>query len=373
METAGTTPAVAVDAPDLAELVTAPGPFLTVYLATEGEVANAAQRTELRWKQLRNDLHAAGADDHLLAAVDALVPDAHHRGRCLCVVANASGAPHVEYHDELPKRDVGRWASLPSVVPLLEWRQLDLPHVVVLIDRQGADLFAFQREAADVHAEAGGEDDPLRKSAPGGWSQKRYQQRAENVWEKNADAVAADLVKLVDRVHARVVVVAGDVRAVQLLREALRPDVGELLVEAGGGRSVDGSIDAVADDVVRAVATVAARDTVALLEKFREEIGQGDRASDGVARTVTALARAQVEVLLVADDPDDERTVWFGPEPSMVGLDADEVRAMGAEDAQQGRVADVLVRAALGTGAGVRVVPSSGGPREGVGAILRWS
>src|SRR5688572_4972827 len=104
METAGTTPAVAVHAPDLAEAVTAPGPFLTVYLATEGEVANAAQRTELRWKQFREQVQ--GADDHLLATVDALVPDAHHEGRCLCVVANASGVLHVEHHDELPTRDV---------------------------------------------------------------------------------------------------------------------------------------------------------------------------------------------------------------------------------------------------------------------------
>ncbi|HEX2038625.1 MAG TPA: Vms1/Ankzf1 family peptidyl-tRNA hydrolase [Acidimicrobiales bacterium] len=373
MESAGTTPAVAVHAPDLAELAAQRGPFLTVYLATEGEVENAAQRTELRWKQVRDDLAEAGADDHLLAAVDALVPDAHHHGRCLCVVANTSGALHVEHNDELPKRDLGRWAPLPSLVPLLEWRQLGVPHVVVLIDRQGADLFAFRREGPDLRAESGGGADPLHKAEAGGWSQKRYQQRAENTWEKNADAVAADLAKLVDRINARVVAVAGDVRAVQLLREALRRDVADMLVEVEGGRAVDGSVDAVSDDVVRAVATVAARDTVALLEKFREEIGQGDRASDGVARTVEALSRAQVEVLLVADDPDDERTVWFGPEPTMLGLAADEVAGMGANPVQQGRLADVLVRAALGTGAAVRVVPGHGGPREGVGAILRWS
>jgi peptide subunit release factor 1 (eRF1) len=289
------------------------------------------------------------------------------------VLRDSSGVRHVEHHDELPKRDVARWGPLPSLVPVLEWRQLDLAHVVVLVDRQGADLYAFRREGRDLQAESGGGADPLRKAAAGGWSQKRYQQRAENVWEQNADAVAADVAKLVDRVQARVVVVGGDVRAVQLLREALRPDVADLVVESNGSRAVDGSVGVVSEDAARAVATVAARDTVALLEKFREEIGQGDRASDGVARTVEALARAQVEVLLVADDPDDDRAVWFGPEPTMIGLDQAEVRAMGAEQPQPGRLADALVRAALGTGAGVRVVPSSGGPREGVGAILRWS
>jgi hypothetical protein len=33
---------------------------------------------------------------------------------------------------------------------------------------------------------------------------------------------------------------------------------------------------------------------------------------------------------------------------------------------------DVAIRAALGTGAGVRLVPKAGGPTDGLGAILRW-
>lgn len=36
-------------------------------------------------------------------------------------------------------------------------------------------------------------------------------------------------------------------------------------------------------------------------------------------------------------------------------------------------LADVLVRAALGTGAGVRIVPAESGITDGVVAILRWS
>jgi hypothetical protein len=34
---------------------------------------------------------------------------------------------------------------------------------------------------------------------------------------------------------------------------------------------------------------------------------------------------------------------------------------------------DVLVRAALGTSAGVRLVPADRAPTDGVGAVLRWS
>jgi hypothetical protein len=58
-----------------------------------------------------------------------------------------------------------------------------------------------------------------------------------------------------------------------------------------------------------------------------------------------------------------------------VGGSRAQLEAMGvpAGDIKQGRLADVAIRAALGTGAGVRVVPEHGGPAEGVGALLRWS
>ena len=81
---------------------------------------------------------------------------------------------------------------------------------------------------------------------------------------------------------------------------------------------------------------------------------------------------AQVDVLLVHDDPDEDRQAWFGPEPIHVALTEDMVAAMGVDQPRQARLADVAVRAALGTGAGVRVVPPAGAS-EGLGAILRWS
>ena len=367
MEASGVTPHVAVHAPDLAELVQQPGPFLSLYLTTEAEIENAAQREQLRWKNVRDDAAAQGADEAALAAVDPLVGEAHLQGQTLAVIV-AGGGKHtlVDHHPEPPNRDLVRWAPLPSVGPLVEWRQLQLPHVIVVADRAGADLVAVTPTGQDIHLEAGGADDPLHKAKAGGWSQRRYQQRAENTWEHNADDAAEQLVRLIETVEARVVVLAGDVRAVTMLQEAL-PDQHRELVHV-----VEGDNDAIANETVRLVATQAAADTVAVLQKFKEEKGQHDRAADGVAATVEALAKAQVEVLLVHDDPDDDRTAWFGPEPLHLALVADDVRGMGVDEPQQGRLLDVLLRAALGTGAGVRVVPSTAAT-DGVGAILRWS
>jgi hypothetical protein len=375
METAGQALHVGLSAAelaDLAALVARPGPFATVYLETDPGVENAAQYSQRRWRAQRETLAAAGAPETALGAIDAVVGDAHLHGAGLGVVADAGGVLHVAHDSEAPPRDRASWAPLPAVVPLLEWRQHQVPHVLVLADRRGADLFATDAVGEHREAAAGGVDPNVEKVAPGGWSQRRYQQRAEVAWEKNAADVAHTLTEIVDRISARVVVVAGDVRAVKALRERLPARVEALVREVEGGRARDGSEVEVARATARLVADAAARDTVAVLEKFREELGQGDRAVEGPDATARALQEARVDMLLLHDEPDDDRRAWFGPAPTVVALRADDVDALDPGDAEIGRLPDVFLRAALGTGASVRVVPGHGGPAGGVGALLRW-
>ena len=373
METSGVTPDVAVRAPELAELVQAPGPFATVYLTTEGGVENAAFKSEQRWKALRDRLVEEGAAEQALAAVDPVVGTAHVHGACLAVVADGAGTVHVEHGPRALPHDFGRWSPLPSLVPLLEWRQALPPHVVVLTDRTGADLYAHRRSGPDLKRQGGGDDDPVTKSAPGGWSQRRFQQRAENTWENNADDVARQLVRLVDQVEAKLVVTAGDVRALQLLRAALPREVADRLRTVGGGRSEDGSSHAVADEVHRLVAETVEAETASLVAKLREELGQQDRAVEGAGPTFEALTMAQVEVLVVHDDLFDDRQAWFGPDPTHLALDQEGLRQLGVDQPRPARLTDVAVRAALATGAGIRVVVEADAPRDALGAVLRWT
>src|SRR4051812_22516669 len=288
METSGSISAPTVMGSELADMSGERGPFATVYLTTEGSIENAAQRAQQRWKTARSDLQVQGAPDVVLDAIGPLVEEAHQHGDCLAVIAGGDRILHVEHLPEPPKRDLARWSALPVYGPLVEWHQHAVPHVVVLVDRRGADLLAFQRVGPDFTREVQGDDGPITKSKPGGWSQLRYQRRAENTWEHNAKDVAAELTQLVSEIDARLIVMAGDVRAVQMLRDDLDRDVDALVRVVEGGRAADGSTDAVADEATRLVATVVAAETRALLEKFREERGQQDRAADGPADTITA-------------------------------------------------------------------------------------
>ncbi|MDQ3898566.1 MAG: hypothetical protein M3326_15200 [Actinomycetota bacterium] len=374
MERAGTTPQVAADTSDLADLVKTPGPFLSLHLTTEADIDNAAQRSEQRWRAARDDAAAQGAPEDVLAAVDPLIADAHLEGQGLVVVATAAGAVHIEHGPHQPDRDLVRWAALPSVAQVVAWRQESPGYVTVLADRQGADLTGYRREGPEVHREAGGDDYPIRKPNAGGWSQRRYQERAEHTWERNAADAADQVAKLARRVDARLIVAAGDERAVTLLREALPAELAERVQVVAGGRSQDGSEQSFEEAARIAVGLAVNADTDALLEKFREERGQNDRAVEGVEETLGALAMAAVDVLLLTpDDPDDARTAWFGPDATQVGLRGDDLRGLGVEEPSDGRLVDVAVRAALGTGAGIRIVEPGAGLDGGMGAILRWS
>jgi peptide subunit release factor 1 (eRF1) len=167
--------------------------------------------------------------------------------------------------------------------------------------------------------------------------------------------------------------VAGDVRAVQLLRDALPGEVAGMLHVVDGARSGVNPLDDIAEDVAAAVGTVVERDTAAVLGKLAEELGQDDRGVEGPARTLEALAAAQVDVLVVRHDPALDRQAWFGPEPTQIGLTEDTARALGVDQPVAGPLVDVAVRAALATSATVRIVPGGTAPRDGLGAILRWA
>lgn len=379
MESRGTVPAPAIgaeDAPAIAALFDREGPFVSVFLNTEPDVEQAAQHSIARWRNVRRELEEGGAPPAAIEAIEALVPDAHLRGRTLAVVADASGLLLTRHGPEPVATDWARVSPLPAVAPLLEWQQSSPNHALVLVDRVGADIALFLGDdvGGDALMEVGGGDqnDPhLRKTKPGGWSQRRYQERAENNWDANMKAVAERLAKVSQMVELRLVIVAGDVRAVALLRENLPAHVRDRVCEIEGARSVDGGLDELSDDAVKLVASAVASDTVAVLEKFREERGQGDRAVEGVTATMAALCEARIDTLLVHDDPSDSREAWYSLEPALVASDPQILEAQGVEQPHRGRLVDVLIRTAFRTGAKVRIVPSTVAT-DGVGAILRY-
>jgi len=248
-------------------------------------------------------------------------------------------------------------------------RQARPPYVLVVTDRTGADVTAVPRGAATGRTTVViGPDDEIERNAPGGWSQPRFQRRAEDSWHHNAVAVAEEVTRALHRVDATLLLVAGDVRAVQLLRDGLPGAVRRTVTlrQVPGGRQPDGSAAARAEAVAKAVQAYAAELSADLLKRFLDLRGPGGAAVEGADATLAALAAGRVDTLLVVDDPADERVAWFG-EGVVARLD-------GAPPLTSGRLAVVAIRAALLSDADVHIVTATEAEEiaEGIGALTRF-
>ena len=149
--------------------------------------------------------------------------------------------------------------------------------------------------------------------------------------------------------------------------------MGELL------QVVDGEYDSL--DAALAKATplldlLEARDTTEVLAAFGRELGQDDRAVDGPAATLQALANAQVSTLLLQPGAV-TGDAWFGPSPAQIALDPQELHVMGVGAPARAPLIDIALRAAAASGASVRLLanqlPHGCGPTGGIGALLRYA
>jgi hypothetical protein len=346
-------------------------------MTTESTVENAQQRSDQRWRTLRSDLaDRRDVPEDVLASVDPVIPSAHLAGDGLVVIADASGVRHVEHGPVPGPTDEAFWEPLPRLEKVLEWRQTSVPFVVALADRTGATLYGFERareDTPDVEREVKGEESPISKVGPGGWSQRRYQDRAENTWQENAQDVAQAIARLAGRIQARVVLLAGDVRAVTLIQESW-PSEFDLPVEVvPGERPWEGSGPMIPAEAQEVLARFVEGETNAIVERFREESGQRDLATEGAEPMLAALSSSQVAVLLLHRDLDDDVTAWVGSEAVPVATRREDLEALGVERPVEVRRVDALIRAAIGTAAGIRLVPPETGLADGVGALLRWS
>lgn len=364
-------PAPVAELDDLRALARHHGPFLSVHLPFGPPAHDTAERLALTWRGHRRAAADAGAPEGVLRIVDEVVEDSPQRhGAGVSVVATPHARPVVDHLPVPPAVEAVTWERVPSLVPLIEVRQMVRPHVVALVDRTGADLLVRRSGDGDTReVEVEGDDYPLRKVAGGGWSHRRFQQRAEDTWHRNMSEVADELRTQAGRVGAVLVAVGGDERAVTILRESVPEDVRDLLTTIDVTRADDGTAEGLDGEVERVLRDRLAADTHDAVTSYREELGQRDRATAGPADTFAALRAARVTTLLTTV-ADDRRVAWVARDHQQVALSPDDLPAGGERWSVP--LVDAAVVSALASGADVRVVPADLAPPAGIGALLRW-
>jgi hypothetical protein len=362
---------------ELSSVLSATGPFVTVLVGSESAVEQAADRYEMAWRAVLQQLEQQGVAASVREALHAARGE-HAEGEARLVVASVPDAKVLlsEPVSTRPATDTITLGALPELLPLVSDVSSRVPHVVVHADRTGADVEAFfdaGERAEEVTVK--GRTLHLKKVQGGGWAHHRYQHRSENQWRENAKEIRETATTLAEQIGAELIIGVGDERELTYVKEGLPQPWDARWLELPGGRGQDGSEHLVPQRVREAVALHAATGTLDLLADYAQERGQSKRACDGVAAVVEALRKAQVQTLLVTTEADSSAQLWFGEDPSHLGLTQEEVTGLGAQSAQQGPLVSVLLRAALATGADVQLVPhqSEQAPEGGVGAILRYA
>ncbi|MEZ5246892.1 MAG: hypothetical protein R2707_17490 [Acidimicrobiales bacterium] len=326
-----------LDSRDRLSLIYAsPGPYVSVYLQTRPLLREAEHDTTTRWQVLRTQLVADEAPTRALEAIDArLALPQPTETAAIGIIAAADGSTVVDHALEPPRQDLATVDTLPYAAPMIEWDQRRVPHLVVVVDGNGADVVSFHPDHRTETEAIDGVDDVL------------------------ADAVQ----ERVSSLQSRLVVVSGEPGRAQMLADALVPRVGpacNVVLE------LDEGVDALAAATVRQVSDSVATRTVGLLREFRF-LATHDAAVDGMEETLDALRSRRPGVLLIHDDPADERRVWLGDTPT----DLHVAPALGRSESA--RFVDAAIRAAITAGMRVHVIPTTGrnGPDDGAAHLHR--
>jgi hypothetical protein len=352
-----------------------PGPALSACLDVSKDDEAGQRELELRWEALREDLTESGAPAAALDRVGQLLTqDTGLGGGWGRVVVATADHVLVDRVFQGRPRAHGRWDELPHLMPLVNHISANVSHLLVVADRTGADISVSARGGSWSET-VEGDDNHIRKVHAGGWSELRYQHTVENVWEANAADVAARVDRLVTEAAVEIVAVAGDVRATQLLSDSVSTRTRELLhVLDGGGRNAGADEGSIREQLTALREHIALQRARQHVDTFLEEHGRAGRAASGLAATVDALRRGQVDVLLVPQGWDDHERAYFGPEAALLGLKSDDLVALGVREPRQAPVSDVVVRAAAGTDAELVVVPGHLLAMDGEpAAILRFA
>ncbi|MFQ1000924.1 Vms1/Ankzf1 family peptidyl-tRNA hydrolase [Modestobacter sp. SSW1-42] len=369
-----------MDVTFLDAVFSAPGPYATVCVDVTHNTETADTELELKVRAVAEELTAQGAPEPVVDTVRARLLQANEggqlatlRGRALVVAADGSVVLDEALADS-PREPVTSWSPVPALLPVLRQLAGRVPHVVVVADRVGADVQVASGTGQQVETQkVDGDTFHMRKVQVGGWAHNTYMHTAENQWEENAGQVAAAVNEAVTRDRSRFVLLAGDVRARQLIADKVGQEASQVLVSIDeGGRAAGADRDVITARASELIAENEAAETTRVLEQIDAASAHG-LAVTGTALVVEALRKAQVETLVLADRPDDEQ-LHVGPGPLELGVSAEDVAALGVTDTQVVPADLGLLRAAIGSSAAVVVVPRSAMPGDiPVAAVLRYT
>ena len=358
-------------------LISAEGPFASVYFEDTHDTEDAAKQLELTWRGLRDHLADAGAPEGVLDSIENEIrdsaPPVGRSGRGL--VANAERVLLDEQLLRPPPLTEARYSDLPYLLPVIEHGARGPAYLVVAVDHEGADITIADGRGRRTRTETveGGEY-PVHKAA--GAETAGYgdpQPAAEEAARRNIATVANRVATLVDEHRSDPIFLVGEVRSRTDLLAALTKKNRESAVQLDVGSRARGSHP---DGIDQAVAEELALRRVAVIDdaatRFRTEAGrESGLAAEGLDAVGAALRTGSVDTLLLGDLGD--RTVLVGDEPTWVATAPDHLSELGSRTTVTRRADEALPFAAVASGAAMVRIDERITPADGCAAVLRFA
>jgi len=246
---------------------------------------------------------------------------------------------------------------LPSLRPLIEVADDYGLYAVILADQQEARLELFQQGIARRQSTMIGSDWP-RHQQQGGWSQRRYQNAAEQRVMNFAKEVGEEIRARLDAAGVNHVVVAAGEPMASALDSELPQTVRDRIVGhiSLGMEATPSQVASATADVIEQVERQQEQDAIQMVQDHR---GPGQRTAVGVSDVLAALQSGQVMTLIMNDDFQGDGWADFNLHVFGAGSPPRRHPAGGnVGDIVQVPLAEAMLRLALSQAADIEIVQS---------------
>ena len=261
--------------------------------------------------------------------------------------------------------------SSPHLYPLAKLVDSYPRYAAVSLDTNKARIQVFSLAAAGRTEQV--VSDKTRRNSKGGWSQARYQRRADNVHTNHMKEVVDALDKVVREEKIDQIVIAGDDQAVVKLREQLPQQLADKIVDVVKlqRNAQDASFLETTFDAIRM------KDAETDAEKVQELMDEWQSGGLGVAgpeATLSAFQLGQVDELIITGSVESLKPVQKLPDAAPAEMQADTSAPESGIDEARLKLSAELIKLAQQTSARIRFIEDASLLADvgGVGALLRF-
>jgi peptide subunit release factor 1 (eRF1) len=261
--------------------------------------------------------------------------------------------------------------STPHLYPLAKLIDTYPRYAALSLDTNKARIQVFSLAASERAEQV--VSDKTRRTSKGGWSQARYQRRADNLHMSHMKEVVDTLDKVVREEKIDQIVVAGDDQAVVKLREVLPQELADKIVDVVKlqRNAQDASFLETTFDAIRK------KDAETDAEKVQELMDEWQSGGLGVAgpeAVLSAFQLGQVDELIITGSVESLKPVQTLPDGAAADMQAATSAPESGIDEARLKLSAELIKLAQQTSARVRFIEDASLLSDvgGVGALLRF-